>query len=206
MIGARTDAELLREYAKVEAEFLLEMKAAATPKAPPTARMAWQAALSQADQLTSGAIGCHRDREAVAGSLVSHGGGDPLVVQALMAPSTRSSSRLDTPRMPSSNSARACRSRLCRWTEMRPGRWSGYFSSNVTTSSRPERGSPLPGRGRSMGDARAHGHRSRPRDHASAVAAPDRPAARGGPCQGCVGTPRHCRRRHGVAAQLALEA
>ena len=89
VINARSDADLLRQYAKVEAEFLREMKAATTPKAPPTPRMAWQQALSQADQLTTGVTGIEDPdevREVVAESLVSRGGADPMLVQALMDP------------------------------------------------------------------------------------------------------------------------
>lgn len=91
VIKARSDADLLRQYGRVEAEFEREVLAAKAPKQKLTPRAAWEAAVREADELAVGVVGLGDDdhdeaREMVAESLVSLGRPDPLLVQALMDP------------------------------------------------------------------------------------------------------------------------
>ena len=86
-IKARSDAELMRQYALVEAEFEHEVAVAKAPRKKLTPRVAWEAALREADDVASGVVGLDGDdaREVAAESLASLGR-SPLVVQALMDP------------------------------------------------------------------------------------------------------------------------
>lgn len=87
VIKARTDADLMRQYALVEAEFDREIAATKAPRSKMPPREAWEVALREADDLTSGVVGLDEGeaRQVVAEMLASTGG-DTLVVQALMAP------------------------------------------------------------------------------------------------------------------------
>lgn len=87
VIKARSDAELMRQYALVEAEFDREVAAAKAPRKKLTPRAAWEEALREADEVASGVMGFEGDdaREVAAESLASLGR-SPLVVQALMDP------------------------------------------------------------------------------------------------------------------------
>ncbi len=104
VILARSDAELLRAFSRVDAEFSRDvaLARAKTPEgcAQLTPRAAWEVALAQAAELASGVVGAgeHGDfpnapgflpdytRELVAESFVARGGADPLLIQALMDP------------------------------------------------------------------------------------------------------------------------
>ena len=91
VITAKSDKELLRQYALVEAAFDQEVAAA---KAPPAAsaealtpRAAWNEKLKQAEEMSAGVIGVDdpsEAREVVAEAVVSLGRSDPLLVQALI--------------------------------------------------------------------------------------------------------------------------
>ncbi|TMV05515.1 integrase [Ruegeria sediminis] len=87
VIKARSDADLMRRYALVEAEFEREVAAAKAPRKKLTPRAAWEEALREADEVASGVVGLDGDdaREVAAESLASLGR-SPLVVQALMDP------------------------------------------------------------------------------------------------------------------------
>ncbi|KRS13689.1 hypothetical protein XM53_03635 [Roseovarius atlanticus] len=87
VIKARSDADLMRQYALVEAEFEREVASAKAPRKMLTPRAAWEAAVRKADEVASGVIGLDGDdaREVAADSLASLGR-SPLVVQALMDP------------------------------------------------------------------------------------------------------------------------
>jgi hypothetical protein len=87
VIRARSDADLLRQYALVVADFEREVAAATKPKRAMTPREAWEAALREADGLTLGALGLEPEeaREVVAETLAV-AGEKPLTVQALMDP------------------------------------------------------------------------------------------------------------------------
>lgn len=91
VIKARSDAELMRQYALVEAEFDREVAAAKAPRKKLTPRAAWEEALREADEVASGVVGLEGDdaREVAAESLASLGR-SPLVVAALMDPENRS--------------------------------------------------------------------------------------------------------------------
>lgn len=88
VIKARSEADLLRRYALVEAEFEREVAAATKPRRRLTPRAAWEEALREADGLVDGAVGLDPEeaREVVAETLAS-AGRSPLTVQALMDPS-----------------------------------------------------------------------------------------------------------------------
>ncbi|WP_343756569.1 tyrosine-type recombinase/integrase, partial [Rhodovulum strictum] len=91
VIKARSDADLLRQYGRVEAEFEREVLAAKAPKQRLTPRAAWEAAVREANEMAAGVVGLGDDdhdeaRALVAESLVSLGRPDPLLVQALMDP------------------------------------------------------------------------------------------------------------------------
>lgn len=97
MIRARSDADLMRHYALVEAEFEREVAAVKSPRKKLTPWAAWEAALREADDLASGVVGAggvgdgpeadvfvpEYAREILAESLAS-AGRSPLVVQALI--------------------------------------------------------------------------------------------------------------------------
>jgi integrase len=87
VIRARSDADLVRQYAQVVEDFEREVAAATKPKRAKTPREAWEAALREADSLTLGAVGLSDDeaREVVAEDVASRGG-SPVLVQALMDP------------------------------------------------------------------------------------------------------------------------
>lgn len=91
VIKARSDADLMRQYALVEAEFEREAAAAKAPRKKLTPRAAWEEALKEADEVASGVVGLEGDeaREMAAESLASLGR-SPLVVAALMDPDNRS--------------------------------------------------------------------------------------------------------------------
>ncbi|SLN14170.1 Phage integrase family protein [Pseudoruegeria aquimaris] len=87
VIKARSDADLMRCYALVEAEFEREVAAVKAPRKKLTPRAAWEEALREADEVASGVVGLDGDdaREVAAESMASLGR-SPLVVQALMDP------------------------------------------------------------------------------------------------------------------------
>jgi hypothetical protein len=87
VIRARSDADLVRQYAQVVADFEREVAAATKPKRAKTPREAWEAALREAESLTLGAMGLTHEaaREVVAEDVASRAG-SPVLVQALMDP------------------------------------------------------------------------------------------------------------------------
>lgn len=87
VIKARSDAELMRKYALVEAAFEREVVDATAPPKKLTPRAAWEEALREADEVASGVVGLDGDdaREVAAESFAASGR-SPLVAQALMDP------------------------------------------------------------------------------------------------------------------------
>lgn len=61
VIKARSDGELMRQYALVEAEFERDVAVAKSPRKKLTPRAAWQATLREADELISGVVGLEED-------------------------------------------------------------------------------------------------------------------------------------------------
>lgn len=104
VFSARSEPEMLRQYGRVDAEFLREVKAAkaqtAHERATSTPRNAWLAALREAEELLEGVTGAdeigddpdalgfipEHARDVLAESLLRSGKSDPVLLNAILHP------------------------------------------------------------------------------------------------------------------------
>jgi len=99
-LQAQSEAELLREYPKVDAEYHRQVKAIAAKRVGLPGALspleAWKAAVAKGNELVAGVIGLDGDddarRDVLADSLYARGA-DPLLLKAILAPDSEAPER-----------------------------------------------------------------------------------------------------------------